>query len=232
MQCLIIIGSEEKRKDYIKEFTRSKKIKNYNTHFYSEKISINDVREIKKILSVHVHSDEYRLFVFSLGVTQDAQHALLKTFEEVTDDSFFLLEAKTKEVFLPTVLSRSRVIMLGGSDIDATSFKQSKDFIEFFLSRNLSAEDRVLSVFKYCEVFAGKDTQIFFDNFILALRDVLLNSVMQEEYEKDLFIRVQVLKKILSRVLEVYPLVVFNNVNKRLVLEAILLGANSQINTP
>lgn len=78
-------------------------------------IGIENIREIKKFLlkkSWHEKGKKLVLVFEAHTLTTDAQNAFLKTLEEPPKDSVIILIANNKNAFLPTIVSRCRLIKL------------------------------------------------------------------------------------------------------------------------
>ena len=71
---------------------------------------IDDGRAIQGLASKRAIG-EYQLFILSCNaITVEAQNALLKLLEEPTPNTYFFLVVASKELLLPTVRSRARVL--------------------------------------------------------------------------------------------------------------------------
>ena len=76
-------------------------------------ISVNDVREsICAPIAVKPYAGPYKIFLVDEAerMNEQAQNALLKTFEEPPEYGIIILLTNNKEMFLPTILSRAVVL--------------------------------------------------------------------------------------------------------------------------
>ncbi len=102
--------------------------------FSEKKISIGDVRKIKKINFLRKNSnEELRVFMIeSPGIDREAQNAFLKTLEEPQDNTIFFLFLENDEFLLDTVKSRARIL----KGLPREDFDDGKKFLEDdFLNR-------------------------------------------------------------------------------------------------
>ncbi len=78
-----------------------------------------------------------RFFVLEISsITPEAQNALLKTFEEPTADTHFLIIARLAEIFLPTLRSRM-VILTSDQDLATSPLSVIGDLASKFLKLDL-----------------------------------------------------------------------------------------------
>ena len=83
-----------------------------------------------KEAQTHKNVNGRRVFIVVLSfITAEAQHALLKMFEEPSSDSLFFFVVPSRGAFIPTVLSRACVVGCG----DSLALKGVVD-MEMFLS--------------------------------------------------------------------------------------------------
>ncbi len=95
---------------FIGNFIAEHNIAQFNVTTYSDAIKIDDVRGIKKKLSMKVMHDE--LYVFQNSLTVEAQNALLKSIEEVGEKVHFIFCVSSRDQLIPTVRSRCLEIYL------------------------------------------------------------------------------------------------------------------------
>ena len=77
-------------------------------------LSISEAREIRRLANLSSHSGGYQIFIIHQAekLTIEAQNALLKTLEEPTQKSVFILTTSNENLILPTILSRCQKIRL------------------------------------------------------------------------------------------------------------------------
>lgn len=82
-------------------------------HQVLSSFGIDESRELREKQARAVAEAEERVFILQFdSITIEAQQALLKTLEEPAQRTKFFLIAPTKQMFLPTLLSRLQIIVL------------------------------------------------------------------------------------------------------------------------
>lgn len=113
---LIISPNLKQRLEEIKKNLQQADISNNHPdilYFDSgQKLGIEQARKIKKFFSLKPYSLKGKIVILedASKLTDEAQNSLLKTLEELTSDSQFILAADSDAHFFPTVLSRCQII--------------------------------------------------------------------------------------------------------------------------
>lgn len=211
MKSYILNGSNTSKDIFISNLLAENNIPQYNVIKFEEPFKIQDARLIKKNLASKAFSGKNRVFIIYQSPTLEAQNALLKTIEELPDDTLFVF-VEAKEL-LPTILSRSFLVSLSSDvledktwddDIKQILEKEYLDFAELFV---------------LTDYIFDKKNELVMDKIILSLRRILLASISEKNFKLSKKITV-ILKKI-----EYYlPLIELNNLNKKLVIEKVLLS--------
>ena len=214
MQSLIIVGSTGACDEYVESLIIKYHIFPYHVEKFSEKVKIADVRTIKKKLSIAIHTEEKRLIVLCGIITTEAQNALLKTLEEPHEETLIVITADSKDSLLPTIISRCRLITLMHSE--EVKEKDSPLF------QHLEGLNRAYNYGSFYELmkevnFMGEIGD--FQKFILELR-----SFISKKLKENSFVNPQ-LVNLLDSLHQNYSLSERNNVNKRLLLEALFLNS-------
>ncbi len=86
-----------------------------------KKLGIEQARLIKEHFSYKPYQAKGKALVIEEAhkLTMDAQNALLKTLEELTEHSLVILGSNSIENFLPTILSRCQVVQIGETNQSA-----------------------------------------------------------------------------------------------------------------
>lgn len=117
---------------------------------------------------------ERKVFVIhSEKFTPEAQNALLKTLEEPTPNTHFLVSARETHIFLPTLLSRFHLVIVGG-ELEETN--EVKKFLINPLKRRLDFAKKFADAIKEGEGLpAGRQgagaLAAFLDQLLQKLRD-------------------------------------------------------------
>ena len=83
-------------------------------------IGIENIRILQNKVSLKPFKSKYKAAIIKDAekLTREAQNALLKTLEEPPTNTILILIATNKEVFLPTVLSRCKIIEIKEKILD------------------------------------------------------------------------------------------------------------------
>ncbi len=113
---------------------------NPDIHTYTERtFGIDEARILKQRADSKAFGSKKFFIIFSELITNEAQNALLKVFEEPTPDTHFII-VSSKNILLPTLLSRLKTIRL-----DKTENSTDKKADEFL---SLDVSERVVFIKK------------------------------------------------------------------------------------
>jgi DNA polymerase III delta prime subunit len=109
-------------------------------------IGINEVRKIKNDSIIKPVECNFKIYIFknAQNLTEQAQNALLKIFEEPPKHVIFLLLCNNSKNFIPTLISRAWIVKLNRIN-DLSSNKDSDNFIDFLVKNNKICVLSVLS---------------------------------------------------------------------------------------
>lgn len=178
---------------------------------FEKPLGIGDVRNIqKKIFLKPLRGDKKALIIkLNLGATLEAQNSMLKLLEEPPLSSLIFLITDNAKIFLPTILSRVKLIEIANEDIQTNS-----NGLKEILSIN-GAGDSL-----YLAQVVGKDKSeaiVFLESAILAAREKMLSEL--ENKQESLKLRKLIHKLELTH----YDLKT-TNANPRLALENLFLN--------
>jgi DNA polymerase III delta prime subunit len=132
-------------------------------HETFETFSIDDARKLRDMQSVKPLVHPRKIFIIEvLGMTVEAQNALLKIFEEPTPGTHFFLIADSADLFLPTLRSRMTIIF------DEERSGSGKTLAKKFLSATQPERLKMID-----EIVEEKDkamAQILVDSIIVELQ--------------------------------------------------------------
>jgi len=82
-------------------------------------ISVEQIRELLEGASMRPYEGRNKVFIIDPadGLSPSGSNSLLKTLEEPTRDTTFLLLTRTPALLLPTILSRSQPVFVGGAEV-------------------------------------------------------------------------------------------------------------------
>ncbi len=125
-------------------------------------ITIDQIRNLKSHIFQKPVKSKFKFIIVESAhlATQEAQNALLKIFEEPPSAAIIVLESESKEVLLPTIISRAVVIK---------AQPQTK-----ISSALLAADDLETALAKIPNII---DPKAFLDNQIIALTQLLAKNI-------------------------------------------------------
>lgn len=107
-----------------------------NLQTFEKALGIKDVRNIQKAILLKPFRGKTKAVIIDAyeNITLEAQNALLKILEEPPNNTIMIIIAAKKELFLPTIISRCKVIVLHEKEIklmpdDLTKFEEALDIL-------------------------------------------------------------------------------------------------------
>jgi DNA polymerase III delta prime subunit len=181
-------------------------------------IGIDDIKYLQhKIFLKPIKSQTKAIIINDAQLlTIEAQNAMLKVLEETPPNTLIFLTADTKEVFLPTILSRCQLIEIKTekqlSTDDKTELQNTiKQLGNITVSECLSLAQTLSK---------NKDTAVdWLENMILILREQLLDSVEQGSEAE-----INRCQFMINNFQTCYTTVKTTNINLRLTLEHLFLS--------
>lgn len=216
MQCLVIVGKKEDRDQYISKFIEGKNIPAYFVYRFEDVFKIADVRLLKKNISFTIPKASFRLFILPESITIDAQNALLKTIEELGDETFIFFPTNTSESLLPTILSRSKIMLVS---IFEKSEEELSDEVQF-LTNAKNKKELFLSMLQLADKISAKNGSEEIDRILLEMRSDIRKQIILGEKSP----HVRTLIEIALNIQNLLPLLSENNVNKKFAVETALLS--------
>ncbi len=204
MQTFLIVGDKTQQESFISNFKKEKNITSYLVTHFDEVFKITDARAYQKLLSVKIAESESRLILIT-NPTLESQHALLKTLEELPEKTYVFFLVSSKEVLIPTVLSRASIVDLAGD-----SALTDKEIA--FPADALDGTHKVLS--HISSTVTNEDMEAY----IVSLRQSLIQKVTQGDDVNNLV-------KVLKTVSYNYAFSKTNNINKKMALEQAVLAS-------
>lgn len=138
---IITSRDKEKRIAFAKDFCAQYKISPFDISVIEKEtsvkqnvnsIGIDDVKKMQQTVFLKPLKSELKAVILEDAqlLTNEAQNAMLKILEEPPEQTLLILSADTKESFLPTILSRCKVIELENEGIKLTT-RERNDITEF-----------------------------------------------------------------------------------------------------
>lgn len=183
MQSVIIAAKEEKtRDDYVQKICREFHVNIFDiTSIASEKsIGIEDIRRLKKTLYLAPIKGTAKACIIknAHSMTTEAQNALLKVLEEPPVNTIIILAAENKHVFLPTILSRCKIVELSTLEdtLKSDELLTVKSQLSIVLKGGIGPRLRLAQ-----DVAKNKkETLTWLENTILATHQYLIATLVNE----------------------------------------------------
>ena len=211
---LLITKTPKTARGWITTFCKEKNIAAIDQHniIIEGSIGIKDIRTLQKDLFLTPVQSKTKAIIIQNGdtLTNEAQNALLKTLEEPPDNTIIIISAQNKNAFLPTVLSRCKIIELGNQNKEST-----ENFSTFnFQLSTIPIGDRLA----YAQnISKTKEEAISWtEQSIITLRDDLLSSHSSSGKNK--------LVKCLRELQRAHTTLSTTNVQPRFIIENLLLS--------
>jgi DNA polymerase III delta prime subunit len=172
-------------------------------HF--ESFGIDESRKIKEMQSMKSLGASKRIFVISTNaITVQAQNAMLKMFEEPTENTHFFIIVPSTSFFIDTLLSRMVVLENDILDkVDKTL--NAKDFLKMTYPERLKMIEKFLKAFK-----DNKEGKSVASNFFSEIEVVLAKDVKKN-------------KEALEKLLEIKKYVFDTSSSLKILLETLAL---------
>ena len=116
---------------------------NPDFHEYSfDAFLLDDANSLRREQSFFGTDGAKKIFVVSFNaIGHEAQNALLKTIEEPTEGTHFFFVVRTREVFLPTVLSRVQVVTMDDAHNGISQEKLGERFCRASVAERMDMVD-------------------------------------------------------------------------------------------
>lgn len=214
MRSVILVGSSESALKFIDNFVEEKKIEASNINVYM-KLAIGEVREIRRQLARRINGS--RLFFIDGRITLEAQHALLKSLEELPSDTYFILRLDRRSEVINTITSRCNVIML--PIVPTERNPEVRDLLFAHLHK-----PSVSTAFSASSLIIKKEVSDL--EFLFLLSDFIRENLL-EKNETDPSVSIAI--SLFDQYLVLLPLFQNNNLNRKMALETAFLQSSNLV---
>lgn len=215
MQSFILVGNFEKIHSYLLEFYKKENIDAADQLVIQEEgsIGIATIRSLQQRVYIKPFRGSHKALVIyrAESLTTESQNALLKLLEEPPAHLFIFLTTDNEQTFLPTILSRCKIIVLEKiqevvSDLQKSELLQQLEIVE---------QGSVGEKLGLAEKIAGEKAQLsqWFEYTIRILREKVLQN------PKDPTLLTTIMK-----IQEAYKDLQTTNVSPRMILEHAFLS--------
>lgn len=214
MNTFIISSKDlEKALDEASKVCRENKIDSFSIEVleFEKALGIEDVRNIQKTIFLKPFKGEKKALIVKLfaGATIEAQNSMLKLLEEPPMSSLIFLVTDNAKIFLPTILSRVKLIEIANEDIQTNN-----DGLKEILSTNCTGDSLYLAQV----VAKDKNEAItWLEGTILAARKKMLSELANKQESLRL-------RKLIHKLELTHYDLKTTNVNPRLALENLFLN--------
>jgi len=225
MQSILLIAKNNKNSlEYAISISKKNKIDQIDitVENFEKIIGIEDVRNIQKKLFLKPIKSEVKSVIIDafLGLTVEAQNALLKVLEEPPANTIIIVAAISKNFFLPTILSRCRIIEIK----EESKILSDK---EFSVYQNVLAdltENTIAKKMKLAQDFgkSREETLIWLEQMLAVIRKMMIdevNSVKKNGSNRSFYYL-----DVIRNVQKTHTIIKTSNVNQRFALENLFLS--------
>ena len=224
-----LISSKNKNKslEYVRIFCKENRIDPIDMSLFSfeKAMGIEDVRDLQKKLFLRPIKSPMKISVIDAenGLTTESQNALLKILEEPPQNTIIMILTPQKEMLLPTILSRCKIVDL------KENVNISKDEITQYLNILVSlSQQRLGERLKLAQdVSKNKgEASIWLEKMILIARKKLIDITCHSDPSDVIASRAKQYQYLnrLQSLQKTYTIIKTTNANQRLVLENLFLN--------
>ena len=219
MQSFLIVGKDKNEtSSFISDFLKKEKIDPIDITFntYEKAVGIEDIRTIQKAILLKPFRGKAKAVVIDAyeNITQEAQNSLLKILEEPPSNTIIIITTIGKEIMLPTIISRCKVISLQKEEAQLTQ----ADLSEFDKILNIFLDGKTGDKLKIAELVTKnkQDATLWLEKIASSVRNKLQNNNENTKY-----------LKFLKEIQITYKTLKSTNVSQRTALENLLLSSES-----
>lgn len=216
MHAFLIISKNEKTaSDYANGLCGKEKIDpiDRDIQAYEKAMGIEEVRNIKKKILLKPFRGKTKAVIIQAyaSITQEAQNALLKVLEEPPANTIIVIIASKKELFLPTIISRCKIVELKQDKINLADEDISKfnDLLDVLFNGKIG--DKLKAAQDITK--SKEETMLFLEKMSIFVRTRLIENYNDSKYFN-----------LLSLLQKTHSVIKSTNVNQRIALENLFLS--------
>lgn len=216
MHSFLIASTNKKTaSDYINDFCNKEKIDpiDINLQIFEKAMGIPDVRNIQKNILLKPFKGKTKAVIIQAyeGITTEAQNSLLKVLEEPPANTIIIISVPNKELLLPTILSRCKVIALN-DDQQTLSNEEITQLHNYLITIFQSGVGKRLKIAQ--DISKNKEEAVLW----LEKMSIFLRTKLIENYEDSKYLN------FLKSLQKTYTIIKSTNVNQRIALETLFLS--------
>ena len=212
---LIAAKNKDLTSSYASNLLKEKEVDpiDINFHVYEKAMGIEDVRNIQKAILLKPFRGKTKAVVIDVydNVTLEAQNALLKILEEPPANTIIVITTAKKELILPTIISRCKVIVLQEKEIKLTE----EELLEFHNALSILLNGKIGDKLKIAQdVTRSKDeTAVWLEKMAVFAKNKLTQDSSNSKY-----------LSFLKELQKAYKAIKNTNVSHRATLENLFLS--------
>lgn len=215
MQSFLVIAKVKNNASlYISNFLKQEKVDPIDISFqiYEKAVGIEDVRNIQKAILFKPFRGKTKAVVIQTyeNITIQAQNALLKILEEPPANTIIMVSVPKKELILPTIISRCKIIILEEEKTNLTSdISRLEDFLTIILNGKTGDKLKIAQ-----DIARNKEEiALWLEKMTIFVRTKLL-----EKYNDSRYL------SLLRELQKTYTVIKSTNVSQRIALENLFLS--------
>ncbi|MDP3726717.1 MAG: hypothetical protein Q8Q96_00185 [bacterium] len=225
MQSFIISSKNQSiREEYAKKICGDHHVDRFDIYNVGQEkgtIGIEEVRNLQKKLFLKPLKSPVKAVVIknAENLTLEAQNALLKSLEEPPDNTIIILTASNKDLLLPTILSRCKIVELKKEEAQLSKNEISQ-YLDIFISLRSCGVGERLKLAQ--EVGKTKEEAlVWLEAMIFVIRKELIVQVETENYHE---LSASQHLNLLTSLQQAYTTLKTTNANPRFALETLFLN--------
>jgi DNA polymerase III gamma/tau subunit len=184
-----------------------------NLQIYEKAMGIEDIRNIQKAILLKPFRGKTKAVVIDAygNITLEAQNALLKILEEPPNNTIIVITGSKKELFLPTIISRCKVIALSEKETKLTQadFSNLEQVLDILLNGKIGDKLKIAQ-----DIAKDKEeTSLWLEKMAIFIKNKLINENRDLKY-----------LDFLKELQKTYKTIKSTNVSQRTALENLFLS--------
>ena len=217
MQSFLITAKDKNKASvYISDFLKEKEIYpiDVNRQIFEKAMGIEDVSNIQKKILLKPFKGKTKAVIIQAyeNITTEAQNALLKVLEEPPGNTIIIISTQKKELLLPTIISRCKIIELKEkvTNLANEDLLQLGDILNILLNGKIGGKLKIAQ-----DIATNKDgTVLWLEKMSIFVRKKLVESYNDPKY-----------LNFLKSLQKTYAVIKSTNVNQRIALENLFLSS-------
>jgi len=211
---LIITKNKNEATSYASDLLKKREVDplDISLQTYEKAMGIEDVRKIQKAILLKPFRGKTKAVIIDAyeNITLEAQNALLKILEEPPANTIIVIITTKRELILPTIISRCKVIVLQEKEIELTEI----DLLELRDALNILLNGKIGSKLKIAQDVAKdkENTALWLEKMAVFVRNKLTHDNNNIKY-----------LNFLKELQKTYKTIESTNVNQRTALENLFL---------